>query len=79
MAQLSDRHPRNIPGLWYNDTTCIDCGLCPDMLPSVFRRDAETGQTVVWRQPVTEEETALAHEARTACPTDSIGCDGAEE
>jgi ferredoxin len=76
MAQLSDRHPANIPGLWYNDTSCIDCGLCPEIAPSVFRRHDSDGQTIVWHQPGTAEELDLARQAREACPTESIGSDG---
>ena len=79
MATLSDRPPINAPGRFYNDTSCIDCGLCPDMAPSLFRRDAELGQSYVWRQPDTAEEAALAEETMAACPTESIGADGAGE
>ena len=77
MATLTDRFPGNSPGIWYNDTSCIDCGLCPELAPGIFRRDAEFGQTLVWHQPATAEETALAVEAQALCPTDSIGSDGA--
>ncbi len=76
MPQLSDRHPANLPGLWYIDTSCIDCGLCPETAPAVFRRDDAGLQSVVWHQPETEEEIALAREAQRLCPTESIGSDG---
>jgi ferredoxin len=75
MAHLSDRIPVNIPGPWYNDDTCVDCGLCPEMAPQIFRRDDTLAQSYVWRQPSTEEELTLAREAQQACPTDSIGND----
>jgi len=32
----------------------------------------------VLRQPSTPAELELAEEARALCPTDTIGCDGAE-
>ena len=35
MAQLSDRFLLNVPGAWYNDTSCIDCGLCPEIAPGI--------------------------------------------
>ena len=76
MAALSDRFFRNVPGRFYNDTTCIDCGLCPDMAPGIFRRDDEHGQIYVWHQPQTGEELALAREAQSSCPTESIGDEG---
>lgn len=77
MASLEDRFSRNVPGRFYNDTSCIDCGLCPEMAPQIFRRDDEEGQTYVWRQPSTAEVEALALEAAAICPTDSIGTDSA--
>jgi ferredoxin len=76
MADPTDKHHLNAPGPYYNDTTCIDCDLCREMAPSIFRRDDADGLTYVWRQPVTSDEIALAEEARTACPTETIGNDG---
>lgn len=76
MASLTDRFPRNVPGSFYNDTTCTDCGLCPDIAPGIFRRDDSHGQTYVWHQPESAAEFALALEAQSACPTDSIGNNG---
>lgn len=76
MASLADRFFRNVPGHFYNDTTCTDCGLCPDIAPGIFRRDDGHGQIYVWHQPASEQELALAREAQSACPTDSIGDDG---
>ncbi len=77
MATFSDRLPINVSGRFYNDTSCIDCGICPDMAPSIFRRSDEHGQSYVWRQPETAEEMALAEETLAACPTESIGTDAA--
>jgi ferredoxin len=77
MAQLSDRNPHNVPGRWYNDDTCTDCGLCSDLAPGIFRRHDGSAQNIVWHQPETPEELTLAREAQQACPTDSIGSDGA--
>lgn len=73
MAQLSDRLSINVPGPWYNDSSCIDCGLCPEMAPQFFRRDDTLGQSYVWHQPSNENELTLARETQLACPTDSIG------
>jgi ferredoxin len=76
MADPSDKFFRNVPGAYYNDTSCIDCDLCREMAPGIFRRDEEEPYTFVWHQPVSEEEIHLAEEARAACPTESIGNDG---
>lgn len=73
MANILDRLPQNVPGRFYVDSTCIDCGLCPSTAPNHFRRDDEIGQSFVFRQPETEEEIALCREALEGCPTESIG------
>ena len=75
MANILDRLPQNVPGRFYVDSTCIDCGLCPSTAPDHFRRDDEIGQSFVYHQPVTEEEIALCREALEGCPTESIGED----
>jgi ferredoxin len=79
MSDLSERFFRNVPGPFYNDHSCIDCGLCPELAPGIFRRDDAHGQSYVWRQPETADEWRLAGEVRLACPTESIGDDGATD
>ena len=77
MPNPHDKVPANVPGLYYNDTSCIDCGMCPDLAPQFFRRDDDTGYSYVYRQPVTPEEIQQAEGAMESCPTESIGNDGA--
>jgi ferredoxin len=76
MATLTDRISDNVPGRYYVDTTCIDCDQCRVMAPELFSRNEDTGFSFVCRQPVTEEELALAEEVLEACATGSIGHDG---
>lgn len=76
MADPTDKTPPNAAGPYYNDSTCCDCDLCREIAPSLFRRNDELAASYVWRQPATEEETALAEEALSSCPTESIGRDG---
>lgn len=76
MADPTDKTPPNADGAYYNDSTCIDCDLCREIAPSLFRRNDDLGLSYVWRQPETKEETALAEEALNSCPTESIGRDG---
>jgi ferredoxin len=76
MAKLSDRTPENAPGLYYVDSTCIDCDFCRSNVPDVFVRNDEIGMSVVQRQPLTRDEIALADEAVETCPSNSIGKDG---
>ena len=75
MANILDRLPQNVPGRFYVDSTCIDCGLCPSTAPAHFRRDDDIGQSYVHHQSETEEEIALCREALENCPTESIGED----
>ena len=76
MAILADRLSKNVPGPFYVDASCVDCDLCRSLAPAIFRRDDETGYSLVHHQPATAEELAAATEAMGTCPTESIGCDG---
>lgn len=76
MADKENKNPRNVSGAIYNDMSCIDCGLCPEIAPEIFRRDDDEGYSYVWRQPVNAQDRALAAEAVDSCPTESIGNDG---
>ena len=76
MADRNLRSPGNVPGKFYVDDTCIDCDLCRNTAHQFFNRFEEGGYTVVYRQPQTPDELALADEALVGCPTDSIGNDG---
>lgn len=75
MAEHTKRLPQNVPGRWYVDNNCIDCDLCRETAPTVFRRDDENGNSIVFHQPETEEERQLAEEAMTGCPVEAIGND----
>jgi ferredoxin len=79
MAERTERLPQNVVGPYYVDSTCIDCDMCRSTAPDSFRRDEEIGMTIVYRQPVTPEEQALAEDAKQGCPTESIGNDGLME
>lgn len=76
MANVNDKLPENVPGSHYVDFSCIDCDMCRTTAPEMFRRDDESGFSVVYRQPATPEEFKQAEEARLGCPTESIGNDG---
>ena len=76
MADSTDRSPHNVPGPLYVDNSCIDCDMCRETAPAVFKRHASSGQTYVAQQPQSPEEWELAMEALNSCPTESIGADG---
>jgi glyoxylase-like metal-dependent hydrolase (beta-lactamase superfamily II) len=73
MADARARHPRNAPGAWFVDTTCIDCDACRQLAPGVFAPAG--GQSVVRAQPSAGGEEAAVR-ALVACPTGSIGVEG---
>ncbi len=76
MANLQDKTPENVPGRYYVDNTCIDCDMCREIAPQIFKRHDDGAYSYVYRQPVTNEEIALAEEALAHCPTETIGNDG---
>ncbi|MGB6221868.1 ferredoxin [Haloferula sp.] len=76
MADKTDKHPQNVPGRFYNDSSCIDCDMCREIAPEIFTRDDQEGTTYVFRQPTTPDEISLAQEALASCPTETIGNDG---
>ena len=77
MANVNEKVSRNVPGPYYVDATCIDCDLCRAVAPQIFDRDPEAGCSFVHHQPSNVDEIALAEEARTSCPCECIGRDGA--
>jgi glyoxylase-like metal-dependent hydrolase (beta-lactamase superfamily II)/ferredoxin len=73
MASLAAKLPRNAPGDFYVDDTCIDCAMCRVLAPRVFGRDDQAGMSVVERQPGDAAGTHRAAMALVSCPTSSIG------
>ena len=76
MAQRSKSHPDNVPGSFFVDRSCIDCGTCYEYLPWVFQ-EAEDHSRVL-RQPAGPSDRLQALKALLACPTGSIGTDATE-
>lgn len=76
MANKTERLAENVAGPWYVDSTCIDCDLCRETAPNVFRRDDENGSSVVYHQPDNADDLARAMEAKEGCPVEAIGNDG---
>lgn len=73
MAEQKDRLKENVPGAFYVDSSCVDCDICRNEAPLFFKRDDEIGLSIVYRQPISPDEIALAEEAMDGCPTSSIG------
>jgi len=71
MAERSRAFPDNVAGSFFVDESCIDCGTCYGLVPSVFE-DAG-GHSRVHRQPDDPDGKVQAGMALVACPTASIG------
>jgi len=71
MADPKKKLAGNAAGEFYVDSSCIDCDLCRQIAPLVFRE--EDGASIVRRQPVAPEEVRRAEMALVTCPTASIG------
>lgn len=73
MADPKRKRSENVPGPFFVDETCIDCGMCFWMVPGVF---TEVGDmAAVTRQPRDDAETFRAAQALVSCPAGSIGGD----
>src|SRR5712691_799528 len=71
MANSTRAYSENVAGNFFVDDTCIDCDLCRQIAPSVFREDED--HSVVYHQPRKAAEAHRAAMALVACPTGSIG------
>jgi ferredoxin len=67
--------PKGI-GEFFVAEQCIDCDLCRQMAPTVFKRKftGTGGMSFVERQPSGELEMSKATEAMDACPVGAIQC-----
>jgi glyoxylase-like metal-dependent hydrolase (beta-lactamase superfamily II)/ferredoxin len=72
VADRARSHPRNAPGPWFVDTTCIDCDVVRHLAPDLFGEAAD-GKSFVRRQPRTPEEELAMVRGMLACPTGSVG------
>src|SRR5438477_4360293 len=71
MANPKRAYAENAAGDFFVDDTCIDCDLCRQIAPSVFKE--EDDHSLVYQQPRDGAETHRAAMALVACPTGSIG------
>jgi ferredoxin len=76
MAVRENKGDGNVPGKFYVDDQCIDCDLCREICSACFKRDEESGMSVVYRQPDGDDEVASCREAMDSCPVSAIGDDG---
>ena len=73
---FKDRVPENSHGQVYVTEQCLDCDLCRDTAPTVFKRIDSEGYSYVHKQPETEDEWEQVRECIEGCCTESIYDDG---
>lgn len=71
MANPQHAYAENAPGSFFVDDTCIDCDLCRQIAPTVFKEDSD--HSFVAHQPDSPLEVKRASMALVTCPTASIG------
>jgi glyoxylase-like metal-dependent hydrolase (beta-lactamase superfamily II)/ferredoxin len=71
MADPKLAYAENVEGNFFVDSTCIDCDLCRQISPTVFKE--EWDHSAVFHQPESPDEERRAAMALIACPTASIG------
>lgn len=77
MASPAKRLPNNVAGDFFVDSTCINCDTCRQYAPGIFEDDGNHSYVKV--QPEEPDGQRLAFRALLACPTGSIGTQGANE
>lgn len=70
MADPARRHPKNAPGPWFVDTSCISCDTCTDVSPEIFGRDEARKAYVREHRPA---DAALFQFALESCPVEAVG------
>ena len=77
MADHSLKRPENVHGPWYVDTTCTPCRSCMEVTGSerVLKYNEDESYVFFHKQPVGEEELAVAEETLAVCPQNAIGND----
>jgi len=71
MAARAKRLAANVPGEFFVDSTCIDCGTCRQVAPQSFADGQDA--SYVYRQPADEAAAQRAAMALVACPVAAIG------
>ena len=73
MADLQSKYIDNVDGKYYVDQECIDCDLCREVAPTIYKRNDEGGHSFVVKQPDGQVEEDMAKEALDGCPVEAIG------
>jgi ferredoxin len=77
--QLWDFRQRDqnaVRGPIWVDTLCMDCDLCREIAPTLFRRNNQEAVSYVFKQPESENERRQAEDAIQGCCVGAIHSDG---
>jgi glyoxylase-like metal-dependent hydrolase (beta-lactamase superfamily II)/ferredoxin len=77
VAVLAKRLAANVPGEFFVDSTCIDCGTCRQVAPESFAAGSDA--SYVYRQPASDAGAGRAAMALVACPVAAIGTETKRE
>ena len=71
MADVNEKWPKNVPGKFFVDQSCIACDACVLTAPDNFTMDEDEGHAFVTKQPESPEEIELCVEAIGRLPCGS--------
>jgi len=77
MADRNAKHPTNIPGKYFVDTSCSACQVCVSVAPDNFKMSDSEDHAFVFKQPEGAAEVDACEDALKGCPEEAIGSDGA--
>jgi ferredoxin len=72
---MTEKHPLNVEGKYYVDTTCVHCDLCHEIAPEHFTVGKD-GEGFVFKQPSSQGEERNCHSAKSSCPVGAIQDNG---
>ena len=72
MERNTQPWPQNVPGLYYVNMKCIDCGNCRRHAPMNFGRVNSEVHAYVKSQPKTPVEIEQCEKAIACCPVKAI-------
>lgn len=76
MATFEDRWQDNASGQFYIDNTCDFCEVCMDEAPNNIKESGNGEYSIIFKQPVSEDERKDLRNAIAICPQEAIGDDG---
>ena len=76
MADVANKYAENVGGKFFVDNQCIDCDLCRETAPDIFKLTDDSVNSLDYKQPESPDEEARCKEAKEGCPVEAIGDNG---